>query len=789
MATAEAETSHDEQVPPGGLDYDGFISYSHAADDLLAPRLQTGLQRFAKPWWKRRALRIFRDESSLSANPHLWSSITDALDQSDWFVLLLSPDAADSEWVNQEVEYWLEHKDPGRIIPVVTDGDFTWTDGDFVSDAAPPALRGAFSNEPRWVDLRFAGSEEQLDLNNPRFSAAVADIASAVRGVPKDELESEEVRQHRRTVRTAWGTGAGLLILALLAGGAALFALDQRNAAVANATRADQQATIAQARHLTAQALLQLTDDPELATMLAVESMRATADSGVVLPAALDSVHASLQSAGVQYPFTDAPVAVRPGLGAPFGVYVMPPHEVADLAQTVMTRPFSDEECDAYFTRELCPDPRDPISSRVAIEGGTDSYIGEATAIPLAGTTVTIAGNWSELEAEGFEAALAPIAERSGINIVYLSERGGDDPSDTAGRGESDIVVLPWIGDLAELAGDGRLMDLTQYLDRDAMVDSYGDYLVSLASVDSDGGWPSDSGGVHGIWLKLTAKSLIWHPSPEFENAGYLPPTSWAELRQLSDRIVADGRTPWCLGSRWGWPATDWVEWFVLSGEGPEFYDQWASHQIPFDHPAVVQAVERMGELAFTPGYVAPGPQAIPDIAFLQLTLSLGVDPPPCWMLPQGSYAPAQGDSLEAGGNIDVFRFPALDPSHTDSITGAADVAVAVADRPEVREVMEALNSPEFGVEWSAIDAGYIPANRLFDPNHLDNAVERRLTELTLKALSSDKFRFDASDLMPVLVNDAFNSGMLSYFLAGPGSADEILADIEAVWATLEGAG
>ena len=57
MATAEAETSQDEHVPPEGLVYDGFISYSHAADDLLAPRLQAGLQRFAKPWWKRRACR------------------------------------------------------------------------------------------------------------------------------------------------------------------------------------------------------------------------------------------------------------------------------------------------------------------------------------------------------------------------------------------------------------------------------------------------------------------------------------------------------------------------------------------------------------------------------------------------------------------------------------------------------------------------------------------------------------------------------------------------------------
>ena len=74
MATTDSRTSVGGDSDVGAV-YDGFISYSHAADDLLAPRLQAGLQRFAKPWWKRRALRIFRDESSLSANPHLWSSI------------------------------------------------------------------------------------------------------------------------------------------------------------------------------------------------------------------------------------------------------------------------------------------------------------------------------------------------------------------------------------------------------------------------------------------------------------------------------------------------------------------------------------------------------------------------------------------------------------------------------------------------------------------------------------------------------------------------------------------
>jgi len=284
--------------------YDGFISYSHAADGLLAPRLQAGLQRFAKPWWKRRALRVFRDETSLSANPHLWSSITEALDGSAWFVLLLSPDAAQSPWVNQEIEYWNEHKDPSRILPVVTDGEFEWTSGDVSGSAVPEALQGVFTEEPRWLDLRFAWDEEQLDLKNPRFSAALADIASALRGVPKDELESEEVKQHRRTIRTAWTAGVALAVLALVAVGASIqsarnaaeaerqaaIAAEQAEIAEANAAAeaearldADRQAQLAAARELAASSIAVLDNDPELSTLLAIRAISETPD-GVEQP-------------------------------------------------------------------------------------------------------------------------------------------------------------------------------------------------------------------------------------------------------------------------------------------------------------------------------------------------------------------------------------------------------------------------------------------------------------------------------------------------------------------------
>lgn len=256
-----------ERAPDSSLVYDGFISYSHAADGLLAPRLQASLQRFARPWWRRRAVRIFRDETTLSANPHLWSSITRALDESAWFILLLSPDATDSAWVNREIQYWVAHKDRERILPVVTDGEFEWDGHDVAGSAVPERLRGLFSEEPRWVDLRFARDEEQLDLKNPGFLAATADIASALRGIPKDELESEEVRQHRRTMRTVFSGALALLVLSVAAIAGWIFALDQRDAA-----RRERDALALS--QMVNRSLDEADRDLDLALLLAVEAYR-----------------------------------------------------------------------------------------------------------------------------------------------------------------------------------------------------------------------------------------------------------------------------------------------------------------------------------------------------------------------------------------------------------------------------------------------------------------------------------------------------------------------------------
>src|ERR671925_877325 len=101
--------------------YDAFISYSHARDKPVAAALQSVIQTLGKPWYRRRALRVFRDDTSLSSTPHLWPTIERALGESRYFILLASPEAAASKWVNKEVEHWLAHNGPDTLLIGLTD--------------------------------------------------------------------------------------------------------------------------------------------------------------------------------------------------------------------------------------------------------------------------------------------------------------------------------------------------------------------------------------------------------------------------------------------------------------------------------------------------------------------------------------------------------------------------------------------------------------------------------------------------------------------------------------------
>jgi tetratricopeptide (TPR) repeat protein len=199
--------------------YDAFISYSHAKDKPIAATLQTVIQKLGKPWYRRRALRVFRDDTSLSATPSLWPAIEQALSQSHFLVLLASPEAAASHWVDREVCYWLANKSAQTLLIVVTEGELAWdaSQNDFLWDnknPLPPSLKGRFAHEPKWVDVR--AYRQGAGQRDHRFAELAADVAAVLHGIPKEDLLSQEVRQQRRALRLAWSAVG--VVLSLLFG-------------------------------------------------------------------------------------------------------------------------------------------------------------------------------------------------------------------------------------------------------------------------------------------------------------------------------------------------------------------------------------------------------------------------------------------------------------------------------------------------------------------------------------------------------------------------------------------
>jgi DNA-binding SARP family transcriptional activator/ABC-type glycerol-3-phosphate transport system substrate-binding protein len=619
-----------------------------------------------------------------------------------------------------------------------------------------------------------------------------------------DEHAAEEARRRREErLRRAnrWRTrqlvGAALVlaVVAALAG----YAVVQRSEAD---RLADEVGATDEARRLAIASINAGENDPELATLLALASLDTSARAEIpALVETEEALHWAIQARRLTYPTTDAPIETRIGPNGPTGIYRLPLTDLVDLARRDLTRTFTAQECSTYDIASCPPEPgslADPVHTRTPAVPDEPSTPPPqpAGATPLAGTSITLLG--ITYPDNGLSDEITRFEERTGIDVRFpavsedevLEAIGSEDPPD--------LAASPAPGFIRDLARRGELVDLSTYLDPANGRRAFGEYLTGATSLGSS--W-------YAVPLHVNLKGLVWYPATAFEAAAYTTPTTWAELVALSRRMVADGRTPWCVGLEdgpWsGWPATDWLEALVLRVGGVEAYDRWAKHDIPFDNPTVQAAAARFGEVVFGNRFVRGGPELATRLHFTEAAFPMLSDPPGCWLYHHGSFVHHELPSgTRLGVDVNYFRMPPVEPGGEAPLFGGGYLMAAMTDRPEVRELVHQVLRPEWGQAWASHPVSdFLPANIGFDSHQCadpnadarENDARVRLCHEAQVAVSAQQWRFDASDLMAGAVGSiddegrpgAFYTGMLAYLEQGPDSIRRILADIEATWASL----
>ena len=377
-----------------------------------------------------------------------------------------------------------------------------------------------------------------------------------------------------------------------------------------------------------------------------------------------------------------------------------------------------------------CADDDDGGDEASTDEGGGD----------LEGTTVTIFGSEVESELQGNQDAFDQFTEDTGITVEVSGDRSFETQIGTQidGGDPPDIALFPQPGKVNDFNED---------------IIALPDDVVSVVDENFDPGITElveFEGELKGIPLKADLKSLVWYSPQAFTDGGYEVPTTFEEFLTLADTMAADGKTPFCIGigsdDATGWPFTDWVEDFMLRMKGPEVYDQWYKHEIPFDDPDVVEVGQAVYDLWSQPGYVYGGVQSVAATPFADAGLPLLEGN--CMMHRQGNFYSANfEDAVESfgpDGDVNAFYLPGSEEYPNITLSGG-NYASMLVDRPEVVEVMKFLASPEYA-SARAPAPGFLSPNQNVDTSQYPDELTQSFGEILA---AGDPVRFDASDLMP----------------------------------------
>lgn len=166
---------------------------------------------------------IFRDRDDFSAGPSLSRQTSAALEASQFLVVICSPNAAKSRYVNEEIHCFRTMGRAERVIPIIVDGEPDNSE----QGCFPPALRIHLDARDVSPHQRAEPIAADARSNGDGKETAKHKIVAGLLGVQLDELIRRAERLRKRRIQLSVALAGGVLLLAILASGASLYAWHQ----------------------------------------------------------------------------------------------------------------------------------------------------------------------------------------------------------------------------------------------------------------------------------------------------------------------------------------------------------------------------------------------------------------------------------------------------------------------------------------------------------------------------------------------------------------------------------
>ena len=220
--------------------YWAFLSYSHADSDE-ADWLHKAIETFRVPKAMvgrltangaipNRLRPIFRDRHELAASSDLGQTIREALGHSRFLIVLCSPSAAASKWVNEEIIAFKKAHGEDRVLAAIVAGE-PWASeitGREDEECFPPALRVHVDRRGKLTSRAAEPIAADLREGRDGRQTGVLKLVAGMFGLGLDDLVQRD--QQRRQKRLTWIAAASIAGMAMTSG-LALFAFDKRDEA------------------------------------------------------------------------------------------------------------------------------------------------------------------------------------------------------------------------------------------------------------------------------------------------------------------------------------------------------------------------------------------------------------------------------------------------------------------------------------------------------------------------------------------------------------------------------